>query len=553
MAESVNNTGLLSSDQNNDAELERLLDENSDTQVKKQLVIFKKKISKYRAEEKVQESLRQKFVSDFTMQRIIHMTKEEYVVGHKSKDSFCYRLETELQDLGNIHGASANKFGLYYGNSGEDKTLKYRISKKFGSNPDEALEKIKEQIVRLRMAGEAKDFDAIRACEFGPMFRGKILSTFFPDDYLAIFTDEHLDYFLSRLGIRISSSEDILEKQKKLLSWKQHEPELKGQSNFLFIKFLYTSFGRPFDDEKDLKDRQKIRDEEYPKEFAETINITIDQWKELLRDNEVFRDKDLELLKRIYRSDNHATTCYDLAAQDGCNSSVYIMPVVALARRVSEIMGLEPKYGSNGKRTWWCIIFWGRIREDSHFEWKLQPKLARALQLLYPELDVEEANAKEDQSLVDDLKQATLTAAKESFEYTGQAREKAALMFTNGHKTYPRDRQMAINALAHAHYMCEIDENHPTFVRKNSDKNYTEPHHLIPMAFSDEFDVSLDVEENIVSLCSNCHNQIHYGKGAEKLLKKLYDERKDALKKTGINIVFKRLLSMYGIQSDEEE
>lgn len=83
--------------------------------------------------------------------------------------------------------------------------------------------------------------------------------------------------------------------------------------------------------------------------------------------------------------------------------------------------------------------------------------------------------------------------------------------------------------MAHANYECEIDVSHPTFIRKKSDKKYTEPHHLIPMAFSDEFDVSLDVEENIVSLCSNCHNQIHYGKDADVLLRKLYEERKDEL------------------------
>lgn len=49
------------------------------------------------------------------------------------------------------------------------------------------------------------------------------------------------------------------------------------------------------------------------------------------------------------------------------------------------------------------------------------------------------------------------------------------------------------------------------------------------MAFSEQFNVSLDVEENIVSLCSNSHNQIHYGADADKLIEKLYEERKDAL------------------------
>lgn len=65
------------------------------------------------------------------------------------------------------------------------------------------------------------------------------------------------------------------------------------------------------------------------------------------------------------------------------------------------------------------------------------------------------------------------------------------------------------------------------------------------MAFSDKFDVSLDVEENIVSLCSNCHNHIHYGQGASELLTKLYYERKEALNSVGLNISLEELLSYY--------
>jgi len=68
---------------------------------------------------------------------------------------------------------------------------------------------------------------------------------------------------------------------------------------------------------------------------------------------------------------------------------------------------------------------------------------------------------------------------------------------------------------------------------------------LIPMAYTDKFKFSLDVEENIISLCSNCHNQLHYGKGTEILLKKLYDDRKEILLKVGIEISFEELVAMY--------
>ena len=66
------------------------------------------------------------------------------------------------------------------------------------------------------------------------------------------------------------------------------------------------------------------------------------------------------------------------------------------------------------------------------------------------------------------------------------------------------------------------------------------------MAFQDCFpNATLDTESNIVSLCSNCHNQIHYGQGAELIITELYNQRKDALKSEGIDISLEQLLTMY--------
>ena len=65
------------------------------------------------------------------------------------------------------------------------------------------------------------------------------------------------------------------------------------------------------------------------------------------------------------------------------------------------------------------------------------------------------------------------------------------------------------------------------------------------MKYSDDFSVSLDVPANIVSLCSNCHNEIHYGKNYEQLLERLYEQRKDLLQKVGIDITLEELKEMY--------
>lgn len=131
------------------------------------------------------------------------------------------------------------------------------------------------------------------------------------------------------------------------------------------------------------------------------------------------------------------------------------------------------------------------------------------------------------------------------FQHKGERKEKVQPQSSNGKEYYPRDPKTAMNALSYARYLCEVDPNHQTFLRKNGKTTYTEPHHLVPLSAYKDFDDSLDVEENIVSLCSNCHNLIHYGKDNKDLVKVLYERRKDELKKVGIMLSLDELLKYY--------
>lgn len=529
-----------------DKEAETLINIGIKRDLDSKIKSFQKWIETNHEKESEIEKKRQKFVEDYKIRTIIEMKKEEYVVGFGRHDTFCYRIETELKELGDIHGASSVKFGMYYGKSGEDTENKYRIVKsKFGDDPDKALEKIKEQIVNLILAGDRKDYSAIKACTLAPIFRGKILATYYPESYLCIFSKDHLEYFLNKLGLTYFDDENEFDKQLKLLKWKENNSYINSWPIHTYERFLYLSFGNPSEIGKAFKTEQEEKDKAYPKDYVTEIGVKIDQWKELLQNNNVFTDKNIELIKRIYLSENHAVTCYELGLQDGVSPSTFIRPVVELGRRISNKIGLNPIIGTDGKETFWRILFWGTRRENGYFEWKLRPKLAKALLSIYPELDLIKGNEIEDSNLVEDLRKTTVINQGSDFEYKGKPKNKQEPIYSNGTKTYPRGRQTALNALARAKYECEINVDHPTFKRKKTDVNYTEPHHLVPMAFSDQFEKSLDVEENIVSLCSNCHNQLHYGQGAEELLKILYDERKEHLRKAGINISLIELLEKY--------
>lgn len=123
--------------------------------------------------------------------------------------------------------------------------------------------------------------------------------------------------------------------------------------------------------------------------------------------------------------------------------------------------------------------------------------------------------------------------------------EKLSPTLRGGQAVYPRNPQTAENALLYANDTCEINPNHPSFLRRNSDRPYMEAHHLVPLSCFEQFDTSLDVEANIVCLCSNCHREIHYGKYAEFLIRKLYRARKKHLQKAGISITLAQLLQMY--------
>lgn len=132
-------------------------------------------------------------------------------------------------------------------------------------------------------------------------------------------------------------------------------------------------------------------------------------------------------------------------------------------------------------------------------------------------------------------------------EYEDKPKVRQLPRIENKKKVYPRNPEMSKIALALAGYKCELDGcTTVLFRRRNSDVNYTEPHHIVPMAFSDKYkDASLDVPGNIISLCSQCHNRIHYGEGYEMALTEIYRKRVNRLKKCGIDVTLDDLLNCY--------
>lgn len=144
------------------------------------------------------------------------------------------------------------------------------------------------------------------------------------------------------------------------------------------------------------------------------------------------------------------------------------------------------------------------------------------------------------------LKEEVYTSRKQfSSKLPNNYQDKKSTINVAGHAIYPRNPKISGSAIVNSGFQCQYDYSHKSFISKRTGKKYLEPHHLIPLSYHSKYNISLDIPENIVALCSDCHNCVHYGKDAKQILTKLYNDEIKELNSIGIVITLDELLKMY--------
>ena len=224
---------------------------------------------------------RKEFVDYFTPARIAKMDIDEYVIGKGSKEhNFCYGLERTLDGLGRILGATSRKFGVFYSSNPEDGSKPhYEFATKFGDSYKEAFETVRNELLALLKAGKEGDIDAIVENMLSPMFKGKILSTYYPERYLNIFSPEHLCYYLSALGIADyeKGEVDAVIMREMLVDFKNSDPDMKDWSLDVFARFLYGEYPKAPAKEGQQPAGNNYKDPSFPIKYeCEFIELSID-------------------------------------------------------------------------------------------------------------------------------------------------------------------------------------------------------------------------------------------------------------------------------------
>jgi hypothetical protein len=223
--------------------------------------------------------LRIAFVKNFSLKHIAEMKIDEYVIG-KGNETFCYRIERELDGLGRILGATAIKFGVYYGVAKGEDEYKYRHSEKiWGSNHKIAFQNIRKALEELIVAGKNGDIETIVNSKISTMFKGKILSTYYPERYLNIFSNDHLNYYLQFYGLLNDENliADPVLKREALMAYKNSDKVMKHWDADIFANFLYSAY--PKSPVKEQPESEILTDYKAPvfpiSQTPETIELNI--------------------------------------------------------------------------------------------------------------------------------------------------------------------------------------------------------------------------------------------------------------------------------------
>lgn len=187
-------------------------------------------------------ALRQEFLRRFPRDHVGSLTLEEYALGHdRSRDSFCYWLEYETKQLGNVGGGSAAKWGIWWSRPKNE----WSYNKGFNTNnPQEVLEIILDGLIQLLTAAENEQFeqlDEIGDWKLGRnrnSLRAKPLYLYFPDKFLPIANPVHLANILGYFGQK--PVKGLHGRNRQLLAYLQSLPAFDGFDTLQMMRFLYA-------------------------------------------------------------------------------------------------------------------------------------------------------------------------------------------------------------------------------------------------------------------------------------------------------------------------
>lgn len=190
------------------------------------------------------EEQRRQILREFPLEDWPELPLERYALGFAERQKwgppFCTRMEFHTDALGSIRGGAAGKHIMFLHRSGE-----WRLSAPLkGMNPEEAWQRLRKEFVAAFETAGAGAFDRVDDLEvlaYGPALVTKSLATYFPDEFLPVYSSDHLRHFIGLLGGSVSGA-PAWRLNRRLRELVLARPELENLSPHEVVRLLYKAF-----------------------------------------------------------------------------------------------------------------------------------------------------------------------------------------------------------------------------------------------------------------------------------------------------------------------
>ncbi len=113
------------------------------------------------------------------------------------------------------------------------------------------------------------------------------------------------------------------------------------------------------------------------------LDITVEEWKELLSNKDITSENCKEALIAFYKEPEHKSTCSQLAEKYGQTKNFYNQQIRRLGEAVRESLNRFRIVEDDGTERYWHIpVKFGRTLPDGRFEWTLRDELVKAIEKL---------------------------------------------------------------------------------------------------------------------------------------------------------------------------
>lgn len=120
---------------------------------------------------------------------------------------------------------------------------------------------------------------------------------------------------------------------------------------------------------------------EYEKEgyFTADVNISVEEWQEILSDSNLMTENYQDVLLKFYEEPDHKATCKHLGKKYNESHGRFNATIRQFGEAVQKRLNKFHIVNENGEFTYWIIPMEGKRTEEG-FEWKLRAELVKAIE-----------------------------------------------------------------------------------------------------------------------------------------------------------------------------